>query len=149
MPFSFTIPPFSGQTLTVDATNKHGDSVWGFKNIATTADINQFGSTNLDVVDSRGILNGMTVTGSGIYANTTVSSVDYKEHAVTLNQAHNGVSDGARMGFRGANNTKCRIVNIDASIVGVNAVISGHLVVPRLDNSNKATIFLDDILNST
>ena len=148
VPFSFTIPPYSGQTLTVDATNKHGDSVWGFKNVTTTADTNQFGSTNLDVVDSRGILIGMSVKGDGISADTFVSTIDYKEHAVTLNQTHAGVTDGDRMTFRGANNTKCRIMNIDASIVGVNAVISGHLVVPRLDNNNKAIIFLDDILNS-
>jgi len=148
VPFSFTIPPFSGQTLTVDTANRHEDSVWGFKNITTKVDTGQFSNTNLEVVDSRGVLPGMAVKGEGISANTFVSAIDYKEHAVTLNQAHSGVVDGARIAFRGANNTKCRAMNIDASIVGVNAVISGHLVVPRLDNDNKAIIFLDDILNS-
>ena len=148
VPFSFTIPPYGSRTLTVDTTNKHENSVWGFSNISTTANLAQFGSTNLNVVDSRGILLGMSVTGTGISASTVVSSIDYKAHAVTLNQAHVGVADTARLVFRGSNNTKCKLMNISADIVGSNAVISGHIMVPELDNSAKAIIFLDDILNS-
>lgn len=150
VPFSFTIPPNSTpNTLSVNTSNVHRKSIWGFNNVTTEVDSNQIGTTALVVTDSRGILDGMSVTGDNIPTSTTVSSVDYSTHEVTLNQAHTGVVDRARVFFKGANNPSVSVAHIDAEMSGSNVIISGYLIVPKVDNSAKVEVFLDDIITVT
>jgi len=146
VPFSFTIPPGGGKTLAVNTSNDHDNSIWGFKDVLTSANTDQLGSTSLKVNNSHGILENMAVTGTGIPANTTVSSVSYKAHVITLNQAHSGVTNNHRMTFKGANNPSVKPINIDVALDAPNIVVTGHLNVPKLANSARAQILLDDMI---
>jgi len=149
VPFSFTIQPGGGKTLAVNTSNNPDDSIWGFNDVATSVNVNQIGATSLVVNNSHGILEGMTVTGTGIPSNTVVSSIVYKTHTITLNQAHSGVTDGHRMTFKGANNPSAKPISIDIALDAPNIVITGYLNVPKLANSARVWIHLDDMITVT
>ena len=146
VPISFTIPPGSGKTLAVNASNNHNDSVWGFLDVLTSVNTNQLSSTSLVVNNSHGILENMAVTGTGIRANTTVSSVSYKAHTITLNQAHNGVTNDHRMVFTGANNPKVKPIHVDVALDSPNIIITGYLNVPKITNSARVWLHLDSMI---
>jgi hypothetical protein len=146
VPISFTIPPGSGKTLAVNSSNNHDNSVWGFRDVLTSANTDQIGSTSLKVNNSHGILENMAVTGTGIPANTIVSSVSYKAHTITLNQAHSGVANNHRMLFTGANNPKVKPIHVDVALDSPNIIITGYLNVPKITNSARVWLHLDSMI---
>ena len=149
VPFAFTILPNGTNTLSVNGSNNHSLSIWGFEDRVTEFNLDTLGSNNFKVVNSYGVLRDMEVKGTGVPAGTVVTDVDYRTHVVTVAPNHSGVADKDQVAFRGANNPRVSVYSITASMSGSNVVISGYLYVPIISNSANVEIFIDDIINIT
>ena len=147
IPFSFTIEP-NGNDLEVNSSNDHYKSLYGWLDVWTTCRQTTIsGGTTIPLKTAQGILEGMTITGNGVPANTVVSAVSYKNREVTASNTLGTLTVNDAYDFKGANNPDGSTAYVFAEEVSNDIVISGYLNVPKLKNTAKLKLFVDDIIN--
>lgn len=145
IPISFQVQP-NGNTLSVNSAIKPSSILWGADNVKTKVSGNHIASSTILLADNSGIVDSMSVTGAGISANTTVSSVDYSG-LVTLDQAHTGPTDGSDIYFKSLN-PQVEVAYLNVEEAAGNITIKGYLLAPML-HGVKVQLYLDDIINVT
>jgi hypothetical protein len=145
VPFSFSVAP-NNNTLSVNTSNDHIRSVWGFDDVTGVVSGNQTGSTKTLVLDStNGILVGMQATGAGITAGSLVNTIT-DATTLQLDTTYSSVTDDAEIEFSGANNPEMSVVSMVVTKVGTNIVISGYIKAREVTTTADIKINIDDMI---
>ena len=162
--FSFTCAPAKpGKTqLSIDYTDPDSGTVEGRQPVAS--DIGGFKSVSIQVNgavsssatvtldNTRGVVPGMQVTGTGISGSVTVSSVTNK--TVIVLSSSQSLDDDTLLTFAGVNDA-INIVDVQADIVDGKIVIEGYLRVPEIGNptantsgTTQAHLYVNDFIKA-
>jgi len=150
--FDFTVTPTEGRTLSISSgvgRQPTASDVGGFDNrlLQTNGVVTESATVVLD--DTDGAVAGMTVTGTGVASDTTVSSVT---NATTLVLSKtNTIADNESLSFY-SNHSGIKVIDISAVMSGSNTKVQGLLHVGGLGNSETATaahIYIDNFINNS
>lgn len=145
VPFSFSVAP-NNNTLSVNTSNDHIRSVWGFDDVTGVVSGTQNGSNKTLVLDStNGILVGMQATGAGITAGSLVNTIT-DATTLQLDTTYSSVTDNAEIEFSGANNPEMSVVSMVVTKVGTNIVISGYIKAREVTTTADIKINIDDMI---
>lgn len=150
-PFSFLIARnASSNTLSVTSGADLKGAVGGLTSVKTNITSPSTKSTSQAVANTRGIVNGMTITGTEVKTvageKLTVNAAPTSLTAITFSGTQS-FSDGASLRFSGGNaSADVSLHSIQANMSGTSVFITGYLEVNEIKATADVAIYIDDII---